>query len=129
MDGALHCLVELAGLCTGGSAPEHEAHEDEEEQGLVGEAAGGVEHYVGKKAGAVGQECLMDLVSAGNEDRCAHGHGVSEEAGSQRVAHADGGVAEGDPESAEADEREHAVAVEVADFAQDVVGKRPLRAC
>ncbi len=126
-DGSLHRLVDLTRLCIARSAPEHEAHEDEKEQGLVGEATGGVEDDVCKGAGAVGQKGLVDFVGAGDEQRCAESHCVGEEASSERITCADGGVLQRHPETAEADDREQAVAVEVAYFAQDVVGEGPAR--
>lgn len=110
------------GHSRGAVGPQSDCAENQEERQLQAGCAGCVEDNVGEGSGAVGQEALVNLIAAGYEGGCEDGQAVAAE----DASHAGAGVAEGEPESAEADEREDSVAAEMANLANDVVYVAPV---
>ena len=95
------------------------------EDKLQGDGPGGVEQHVGKGAGAVGQEDLVNLIRARDQERGGDGRGLQgellpQDAKTARRTHANGAA-----EAAVAEEREDAVSGKVSAFPEVVMDEGP----
>jgi hypothetical protein len=101
------------------------------EHELQREGSCGVEDYIGKDAGTVGQKALMEFICTGDEERGGDGQDVAKKLPSKNGVEGEAqgltnAVTQSEPESAEADQGKYSIAGEVAGLANDVVGIAPI---